>query len=95
MEYIAFMHRNTESPAADEEWADFIELAKNSGIFRGGSEIGARFIVGPSAVPDVTVSIDGFMRFESDSRDVLETLLEKHPTVVHGGTVEICEMPLS
>jgi len=94
MEYIALIHRGG-SPSSQEEWTDFIELAKRSGMFRGGSEIGSRFVVGPGTVPDVTVSIEGFMRFEGDSWDVLEALLQKYPTVVHGGTLEVCEMPLS
>ena len=33
------------------------------------------------------------MRFDADSLDALTDLLKCHPTVVHGGTIEICEMP--
>jgi hypothetical protein len=41
----------------------------------------------------ITEGIDGFMRFDADSLEALTDLLKHHPTVVHGGTIEICEMP--
>ena len=39
--------------------------------------------------------IGGFMRFDSDDKEKLLELLKTHPVVVHGGTVELCEMPES
>jgi hypothetical protein len=30
------------------------------------------------------------MRFESDDKLVILSLLELHPVVLHGGTVELC-----
>ncbi len=35
------------------------------------------------------------MRFDSDDKEKLLELLKTHPVVVHGGTVELCEMPES
>jgi acetylglutamate kinase len=35
------------------------------------------------------------MRFETDEKVKLLELLQSHPVVVHGGTVELCEMPRS
>lgn len=93
MEYIAFMHENTDSQPSAEEWERFIELARKSLLFRGGSAIGNRTVLGRKAVPDVTEHIGGYMRFDSESHAELTALLEKHPTVAHGGTIEICEMP--
>ena len=93
MEYITFMHSNTDSASSGDEWDRFFELAKESGLFRGGSAIGKRWTVGDKDVPDVTEHVGGYMRFDADSADELTELLEQHPTVVHGGTVEVCEMP--
>lgn len=33
------------------------------------------------------------MRFDADSLEAVTLLLERHPLVVHGGSVELCEMP--
>lgn len=93
MEYIAFIHRNEQTSSSEEEWARFIALAKESGLFRGGSVIGGRSVVGKKDVPDTTAYIAGYMRFESDSLEALEKLLAHHPEVVHGGSVELCELP--
>lgn len=95
MEYIAFIHGNTTSPSTDEEWRGFLELAKSRGMFRGGSEISRGFLAGPGPVPEITARIEGFMLFETDSPGDLRELFQKHPTVIHGGTLEVCEMPLS
>ncbi len=93
MEYITFMHANTDSSATTEEWDDFFALARESGLFKGGSAIGKRSTVGRKEVPDTTDHIGGYMRFNSEKLEDVEKLLSEHPTVVHGGTVEICEMP--
>ena len=95
MEYIIFMHRNTESEASPEEWNNFLSEARTSGIFRGGSAIGSRFYVGAEGAPDTTSVINGYMRFDTADITLLLDLLKRHPTVVHGGTVEICELPES
>ena len=38
MEYIAFMHDNTDSSATASAWDAFFAMARDSGLFRGGSE---------------------------------------------------------
>ena len=93
MEYITFMHRNADTAATEEEWDRFFDAARESGMFQGGSAVGARSTIGEKDVPDVTEHIGGYMRFDADSMDGLTELLKQHPTVVHGGTVEICELP--
>ena len=93
MEYITFMHANTDTQSTKEEWDTFFNLARECGSFRGGSAIGKRSTVGSKDVPDLTDHIGGFMRFDSDTLDDLTELLGRHPTVLHGGTIEICEMP--
>lgn len=98
MEYITFMHGNKDPGATsgtEEEWDQFIDLAKGSGLFRGGSAIGKRTTIGNNEVSDITGNIGGYMRFDAETPDELTELLKQHPTVVHGGTVEIFEMPKS
>ena len=92
------MHGNTDPGATsgeEEEWNRFFDLAKESGLFRGGSAIGQRTTIGNTEVPNITDNIGGFMRFDAENLDELTDLLKQHPTVVHGGIVEICEMPKS
>ncbi|MBI2477575.1 MAG: hypothetical protein HYV60_02670 [Planctomycetia bacterium] len=95
MQYIALIHKNADTTAAPEEWDRFIQMAVESGMFKGGSEIGVRHIVGHKEVPDTTKSVGGFMQFDSADRDRLLTLLKAHPMIKHGGTIELCEMPES
>lgn len=93
MDYIAFMHGNGDSRPTPEQWDAFLKLAHESGLFRGGSAIGKRQTVGSKPVPDSTQHIRGYMRFAADSFDQLAKLLNQHPVVVNGGTVEVCELP--
>jgi hypothetical protein len=94
MQYLLLVHTNVTSPTVEAEWTRFIERAKESGSFRGGSEIGDCECVG-SAATGSSAHIGGFMRFETDEKVKLLELLQSHPVVVHGGTVELCEMPRS
>ena len=93
MEYILFIHNNTDSATTREQWDAFFSEANKSGVFLGGSEIANRTVVGNKSVKDITMEIAGFMRFESEEINTILSLLEKHPVVLQGGTVELCEMP--
>lgn len=93
MEYITFMHNNTDTAPTGGEWERFFGLARQSGLFQGGSAMGTRSTIGAKDVPAVTDHIGGYMRFDSESLDDLTELLREHPTVLHGGTIEICELP--
>lgn len=95
MEYIALIHTNTDSPPSPEEWNQFFLTAKSSGMFKGGSEIGLRQVIGEKPVPDSTERIGGYMRFDSDDPAKLFALLEQNPVIQHGGTIELCELPVS
>lgn len=95
MQYIAFVHANPEATIGSEEWDRFFAAASDAGVFRGGSELGERHAVGTNGVPDSTNTIDGFMRFDTDDLKQLLTLLESHPCIRHGGTIELREMPRS
>ena len=93
MEYITFMHNNVDTEPTEVEWDQFFDLAKKSGLFHGGSALGKRSTIGKKEVPDSTNKLGGYMRFDADTLDELTALLEHHPIVTHGGTVEICELP--
>ena len=95
MDYITFMHNNAESEPTQEDWDRFFSLARESGLFRGGSEVGARSTVGEKEVPDITRHVVGYMRFDSATLSELTELLRHHSMVVNGGTVEVCELPRS
>ena len=92
---ILLIQDNSRSDPTPKEWDAFFAAAHQSGCFKGGSEIGERMIVGdaPSAKP--TDHIVGFMRFDADDRRQILNLLEQHPVVIHGGSVELCELPQS
>ena len=95
MQYLALIHKNTVSAPTAAEWERFFEAANATGMFRGGSEIGSRLTVGQKAVADITERVGGYMRFDSDDLERLQALLEDHPVVRHGGTIELCELPES
>jgi hypothetical protein len=95
MQYLALIHKDADTPPRSDEWDRFFEIAAGIGMFRGGSEIGTRHVLGHNAVPDTTKHVGGYMRFDSDDLDRLLKLLEEHPVIKHGGTIELCEMPES
>ncbi len=95
MDYILFIHNNTESETHRKQWDDFFAAANESGIFLGGSEISNQVQIGHKPVDKITNSIDGFMRFKSEDKNAVLSLLSKHPVILQGGTVELCEMPKS
>lgn len=95
MEYILFIHNNTDIVTTEEQWNAFFTMAKDSGVFRGGSEIANQLQIGNKPVQKITSTIGGFMRFESEDINVILALLEKHPVIIQGGTLELCEMPKS
>ena len=94
-QYILLIHNNTRSDPTPEEWESFFEAAKQSGVFRGGSEIGERELIGDTQAVTSSDHITGYMRFDSEDKEVVLELLQKHPIVIHSGTVELCVMPKS
>ena len=94
-EFLLLIHGNAKSRATPEEWESFFAEAHRSGLFKGGSEIGDRVIVGDASSAESSDHLVGFMRFDAEDRQEILDLLQKHPVVVHGGSVELCEMPKS
>lgn len=93
MEYILFIHNNTDIQTKAEDWDRFFALARGSGLFQGGSEIGKRIQLGGKKIADTTESIAGYMRFEAEDINALKNLLNEHPVLKSGGTLELCELP--
>lgn len=93
MQYILFIHNNASTSAGTDEWNSFFEMVRASGMFSGGSEIDNQLMLGTRQVPPITDSIGGVMRFETTDKKALLRLLENHPVLRHGGTLELCEMP--
>jgi hypothetical protein len=92
MQYMTLLHRNVDRPVTEQEWDTFLDLARDNGMFQGGSGLGDRWTIGDKEAPPPSGHIGGYMRFEAESVDNLLGLLEKHPTIMLGGTIEICEM---
>lgn len=95
MEYILFIHNNTDYQTTEEQWNSYFLAARESGIFKGGSEIQNRVQLGLKHVNSTTDSVVGYMRFETDDISKLHRLLKLHPVYMQGGTLELCETPKS
>jgi hypothetical protein len=91
-QYILLIHGNAKSASSQDEWNSFFKIARESGLFIGGSGIeDARIIIGDTSAKP-SDQIVGYMRFDSEDKQKILDLLQKHPIVVHGGSVELCEM---
>ena len=94
-QYILLIQDNAKTQSSEAEWNDFFAAAQSSGIFVGGSEIGNRVFIGDQESAQSTHHIVGFMRFDTEDKSKITDLLKIHPVVLHGGTVELCELPKS
>lgn len=95
MQYILLIQGNTKSEPTADEWHQFFTTAQQSGLFKGGSAIGYRSFIGDAKSAKPSNHIVGFMRFDSTDKQKLIDLLQKHPVVLRGGSIELCEMPKS
>jgi len=95
MDYLLLIHKNNDAPTNTQQWESFFDAANASGFFRGGSEIANRILLGDKNIPNTCDAIGGFMRFETDNKSALLALLEQHPVVIQGGSLELCEMPVT
>lgn len=95
MQFLLLIHGDAKSSPTQDEWTTFFSLAEASGMFRGGSELGSRELIGDKGSASSSAYVAGFMRFDADEHAALLNLLGSHPVVLHGGTVELYEMPMS
>ena len=94
-QYLLLIHRNAKRKPTPDDWEKFVTAAKASGLLRGGSELGDRLLVGDTQSVQPTSHIGGYMRFDAEEKSKLLELLQIHPVVAGGGTIELCEMPRS
>lgn len=94
-QYLLLIQGNATSPIAPAEWDRFFAAARASGFFQGGSAVGQREFLGNTVSGRSTAHITGYMRFDAADKQPLLELLKLHPVVLHGGTVELCELPKS
>lgn len=94
-QYILLIHDNVISDTTEEEWQRFFTAAQESGLFKGGSEIGKKELIGNTQPATASEHLGGYMRFDATDKAAILELLKLHPVVMHGGTVELCEMPKS
>lgn len=92
-QYLLLIQNNATTTATPAQWDAFLSAAKDSGLFRGGSALGERVLIGDTLSAQSTQHIGGYMRFDADDRSKILELLNQHPVVLHGGSVELCEMP--
>lgn len=91
-QYLLLIQGNASTEPTAAEWKTFFENAGESGMFRGGSEIGSREIIGSGGQAISSNHIAGYMRFDADDKQQLTELLHAHPVVVNGGAVELCDL---
>jgi hypothetical protein len=94
-QYMLLVQNNARSKPTSREWDHFLALARNSRLFEGGSALGHRIVIGDTESAQSSDHIVGFMRFSSSDKQELLDLLQQHPIVLRGGSVELCEMPKS
>lgn len=91
-QYILLIHNNAQTRSSAEEWDAFFRAGQASGMFVGGSGLEDERVIVGDAGAGPSANIVGYMRFDADDRQALLELLQRHPIVVHGGSVELCEM---
>lgn len=94
-QYLLLIQGNETSATTADEWDRFFAAAKAGGTFQGGSEVGRREVIGNAATARATDHIVGYMLFAAADKQAILELLKCHPVVLHGGTVELCELPRS
>ncbi|WP_050027909.1 hypothetical protein [Verrucomicrobium sp. BvORR034] len=94
-QYILLIQDNLTGTTTAEEWTTFFSAVHSSGMFKGGSEIGDRIRLGNSTTAQSTDHVVAYMRFDSEDKEKLLALVNQHPVILHGGTVELCELPKS
>src|SRR5436189_4554555 len=76
-QYILLVQGNLKSNSRPEEWEVFFKVAQESGLFRGGSEIGSRTAVGNTEGAQPTDHIVAYMRFDADDKQQVLDLLRR------------------
>ncbi len=92
MQYLALIHANQKILPSAAEWEHFFTIANASGLFEGGSAVANGVIVGERPAVVLSTRLGGYMRFDADDGAAVLELLQHHPVIRHGGTIELLEM---
>ncbi|HWU77578.1 MAG TPA: hypothetical protein VN043_13830 [Rhodanobacter sp.] len=94
-DYLLLTHRLPPgASAAPDAWPSYLARLRGTGHFSGGSAIGEGLCVSRSGVTsDTTSHLTGYIRVSANSIDEACGLLEGHPVIDAGGTVEVRELP--
>jgi len=93
MEYAAFVYKNAKELTSKEEWTEFFDRARETGMYRGGYALGIHYKIGNFAIDELTDSISGYLHLEADELEKVIALLRTHPVVAKGGSISLCEVP--
>jgi hypothetical protein len=90
------MHNDVESQTQPQEWDHYISRLRSSGSFGGGSSIGKGigFKKG-TASEAISHWLGGYMILTAETLDDAKALVEGNPVLLHGGTVEVRDLPRS
>ncbi len=84
-QYLLLIHDNSRCPTLSDDWDRFFEAARQSGTFRGSSEIGTGEFIGKASTEALSSNhITRYMRFDSDDKQAVLDLLTQRPVVKHG-----------
>lgn len=94
-DYLFLTHRLPQgSSAPSGAWAPYLDRLRRTGHFSGGSAIGGGLSVSRSGVTsDTTSHLTGYIRISAHSIEDACKLLEGHPVIDAGGTIEVRELP--
>jgi hypothetical protein len=94
-DYILLMHAlppGSAQPTGD--WTTYLHRLRSTGQFNGGSSIGAGVCVSSRGItPTLSTSLTGSIRVSAPSIEEACALLDGHPLIEAGGTVEVRELP--
>ncbi len=62
------------------EWGEFLDAAKQSGLFKGGSAIGERITIGNAETAKSSDHIGGYMRFDAEDRQEISICCNATPS---------------
>jgi hypothetical protein len=75
----------------DCNWNDYIEKLIATGKFRGGSSLSNGVAISNKQQIGGPV-VTGFMRFEAESREEVQLMLQGNPLYEAGGDIEVLEL---
>ncbi len=93
-DYLLLMHDDAARPVLADAWAPYLETLRASGVFQGGSAIGAGEALQKGRAPKTAgLSVTGYIRIIARDLDEARRWVPGNPVFESGGTVELRELP--